>query len=189
MLETDINNLNLNLDLNTLHDEYDHCIHMLHKRLGAVREDRKKSEMDITLLQHRVFLLHNQEKLAMQKFERTKNKLEQILDNRRFMGYVSNLNETLKIEKSKNLEKLKENVKNQRDFQRCSTGRLKNTPEVKMIRHIRNSSQGEIKKLVKLNISQIQEMEKLEAIEKIKEETRRKELVFIYICKISKIKK
>ena len=62
--------------------EYDECINELKKQLAIAKELRKKSEVDKTALEHRIFLLKNQEKYVLLQFQNTKKKIEQILKNR-----------------------------------------------------------------------------------------------------------
>ena len=70
------------LNLTNLHMEYDECINELKKQLAIAKELRKKSEVDKTALEHRIFLLKNQEKYVLLQFQNTKKKIEQILKNR-----------------------------------------------------------------------------------------------------------
>lgn len=89
------------LNLTNLHLEYDECINELKKQLTIAKELRKKSEIDKKTLEHRIFLLKNQEKYVLLQFQNTKKKVEQILKNR-----------------TKATEKMKQN---------CSRRRLKNS--------------------------------------------------------------
>ena len=89
------------LNLTNLHLEYDECINELKKQLTIAKELRKKSEIDKKTLEHRIFLLKNQEKYVLLQFQNTKKKVEQILKNR-----------------TKAKEKMKQN---------CSRRRLKNS--------------------------------------------------------------
>lgn len=100
--------------MNTLNNEFDDYISELHRKLQIVKEERKRSEMETKILKHRVTLLHNQEKLAFQKFEKTRNKLEKIIDNRKFINNENNLTKLARQIKETNLAKLKENAKNRR---------------------------------------------------------------------------
>ena len=60
------------LNLTNLHMEYDECINELKKQLAIAKELRKKSEVDKTALEHRIFLLKNQEKyVLLQNLKRT----------------------------------------------------------------------------------------------------------------------
>ena len=70
------------LNLTNLHLEYDECINELKKQLTIAKELRKKSEIDKKTLEHRIFLLKNQEKYVLLQFQNTKKKVEQILKNR-----------------------------------------------------------------------------------------------------------
>jgi hypothetical protein len=103
-------------DLSSLQNEYDQCILDLHRKLQIAREERKKSQMDSKLLEHRVFLLQNQEKIAMQKFERTRFKLDQILNNRKFINYGSNLVKGVQEEKQRELERKREYVRMRKEI-------------------------------------------------------------------------
>lgn len=76
------NNNEDELNLTNLHIEYDECINELKKQLAIAKELRKKSEVDKTALEHRIFLLKNQEKYVLLQFQNTKKKIEQILKNR-----------------------------------------------------------------------------------------------------------
>lgn len=80
-------------------------------KIQLAKEERKKSESDLVSLQHRIYLLRNQEKIIKQKFERTKSKLEQIIDNRKFINYENSLNLAVKEERERQLERKKQNVR------------------------------------------------------------------------------
>ncbi len=110
------------LNLNSLHAEYDYYISQLHRKYQLAKEERKRSEMEAKVLKHRVGLLHSQEKTAVQKFERTRNRLGQIIENRKFFYEEENNKKELRKMKENNLNKLKENVKNIKE-KRNSVGR------------------------------------------------------------------
>lgn len=141
-------NFDLNLNLNTLNEEYDNYIHELHRKLQIAKEERKRSEMEAKLLQHRVVLLHNQEKLAIQKFERTRNKLEQIIENRKFISQENKVSEHVREEKRKNLIKLRETVKSRKENLRTSSqSNLRKNPlsrskDLRILQQIRDSSKA-----------------------------------------------
>lgn len=137
--------------ITSLNQEYDNCIHELHRRLQIAKEERKRSEMDTKILQHRVLLLNNQEKIAMKRYERTKVKLDQIVQNRKFMNYSNNLSQAVKEDRERQMKKLKENVNTKREKMRNNTSGIFNSfdrsgngsKDLKVLNQIRknNSSQ------------------------------------------------
>jgi hypothetical protein len=97
--------------MNSLNMEFDAYLYELNKKLQIVKEERKKTELNAKLLQHRVYLLHNQEKLAASRFESTKKKIEQIIENRKFINFGNLLQADVEMTKRKNLENLKNSLK------------------------------------------------------------------------------
>jgi hypothetical protein len=104
------------IDLRTLNAEFDGIIQELHRRLQFTKGERKKTQNEAKILQHRVNLLQNQEKLAIQRFEKTRNKFEQILEKRKFFDYSNKISQGCQIIKDKKITQLRDNARNQREI-------------------------------------------------------------------------
>jgi hypothetical protein len=99
----------------TLKEEYENYLQDLHRKLQIAKEERKRSEMEATVLQHRVMLLLNQEKLAIRKFETTKNKLEDLYNKRRIISENQNYAKLHKSNRDKEIQNNKENTRIRRE--------------------------------------------------------------------------
>lgn len=98
-------------DLDTLNKEYDMYNDHLFKKIQLMKEDRKKAESETEILKNRVISLQIQEKAALQKFERTKWQINQIVENRKHFKVEDNRNKIWKETNKKEAEELKERVK------------------------------------------------------------------------------
>jgi hypothetical protein len=83
----------------------------LFKKIQLMKEDRKKAESETEILKNRVISLQIQEKAALQKFERTKWQINQIVENRKHFKVEDNRNKIWKETNKKEAEELKERVK------------------------------------------------------------------------------
>ena len=82
----------------------------LHKRLQVMKDDRKKAEMENEILKNRLVLLQTQEQAAVQKFERTKWQINQIVQNRKYFNYEDKRRKNWKETKEKEADELKQRV-------------------------------------------------------------------------------
>jgi len=98
-------------DLETLNKEYDMYNDHLFKKLQLMKEERKKAESETEVLKNRVISLQIQEKAAIQKFERTKWQINQIVENRKHFKVEDNRTKIWKETSKKEAEELKERVK------------------------------------------------------------------------------
>ena len=76
--------------------EYDIQISALKKKLSAIKEQRKKSEIQVNMAKLRIKKLLNEEKISIKELEKTKNNIQKIKNNRK---------KAEKKEKSKNFGK------------------------------------------------------------------------------------
>ncbi len=105
---------NLNLD-------YENQIQELHRRLQIAKEERKKSQSEAKILEQRVTLLLNQEKIALRKYESTKNKLDDICNKRKF---IADNHSNFKMHReniNKNTQIIKEKIQQRRESLKSAT--------------------------------------------------------------------
>jgi len=76
------NENNIEIDLDSLNQEFDNYISNLKKQLQIAKNERKQSDKNIVTIKHRIDLLQNQEKYVILQFQNTKDKIEKILLNR-----------------------------------------------------------------------------------------------------------
>ncbi len=98
-----------------LNQEYENYIQELHRKLQIAREERKRSEMETKVLEHRVGLLLNQEKLAKRKFESTKSKLEDLTQKKKIIYENQNLLKFYRDSRDKETQMLKEKNRQRRE--------------------------------------------------------------------------
>ncbi len=141
-----VENEDSEIDLYSIHEEFDELIHELHRKLQYAKEERKKSQAEAKTLQHRVMLLHNQEKLAQQRFERTKHKLDKIIDNRKFFNQSSKVSKAIQSSKNNRIDQLREQAKKQRENLKKSQSfqslrdRTSSSRDFRVLQHIRDHS-------------------------------------------------
>jgi hypothetical protein len=99
----------------SLKEEYENYLKELHRKLQIAKEERKRSEMEATVLQHRVMLLLNQEKLAIRKFETTRNKLDDLCNKRKIISENHNYAKLHKYKRDKEIQINKENTRIRRE--------------------------------------------------------------------------
>ncbi len=84
-----------------MNEEFDQLINELHRKLQIAKEERKRSEMEAKLLQHRVAILQRQEQSERKRYETTKAKFEEILESSR-KNYDQSFIKKKKIQNIKN---------------------------------------------------------------------------------------
>jgi hypothetical protein len=92
-------------------DNYEDDIYLveLHKRLAAMKNERKKAQQDAQVLENRLKLLHGEETKTIKKIEVTKKKTQEKMTQLRQAEDNLKFKLALKEEKEKELEDLKAN--------------------------------------------------------------------------------
>lgn len=69
--------------LSKLNLEHDIYISSLKKKLSLIKEERKKTEIDVTLLKKKIFELQKEELKSLKQLENTKRYIKKIIENRK----------------------------------------------------------------------------------------------------------
>ncbi len=133
-----VENEDSEVDLRTLNEEFNGIIQELHRRLQFAKGERKKTQNEAKILQHRVNLLQNQEKKALQRFEKTRNKFAQISEKRKFFDYSHKISQGSQIINDNKLTQLRDKARNQREI-------LKKSQSLQSFNKDMNSSSKDLK--------------------------------------------
>lgn len=114
--------------------EFDQLINELHRKLQIAKEERKRSEMEAKLLQHRVAILQKQEKSERKRYENTKAKFEEILDSNR-KNYDNSLTKIIKKNKIHNTKNKYNHIQSHYVLNKSQS-----TNDIKVLQKIRESN-------------------------------------------------
>jgi hypothetical protein len=70
------------IDITSMENQYNIYINDLKMKLAEAKNERRKKEEEARLIQHRLTLLKNQEQIKLLEFERIKEQISKILNNR-----------------------------------------------------------------------------------------------------------
>ena len=70
------------IDIESMENQYNIYINELKKKLSEAKNERRKKEEEAMLIQHRLTVLKNQERSKLVEFEKVKEQIGKIIDNR-----------------------------------------------------------------------------------------------------------